>query len=266
MRRRAAAVTTALALTLLASACNDEPDDSSTGDATDPSVSTSGAPSDGPTEPTESATVTEPAEPTSTGDPGAGDSSTSRAKRAAIKAAALPGFNAEWTWQKRSSGPGPGQDIPSVCMVSSMTAIGAVEPEWRTDYESDLDPDSYAVVMTGVFPDELTVERSEGILASWLKGCAKQARSLGLKKVSVTPVRTVDTAVGPGRQRLVMYRPVAGDPDASWFQAEGYVRDGDTITYAIVTTAGQDYNYEVGAEPIDQILQVAADRLAKTRP
>jgi len=253
-------------MAVLATACNDEPDDSAGDGETEPTAATtSDSTSQEPTEPTESSTPTEPTESSATSDPGSGDSPPSRAKKAAIKPAALPGFNTEWTWQKRSSGVGPGQDIPSVCMVSSLTAIGAVT-EWRTDYESDLDADSYAVVMTGVFPDELTVERSEGILAGWLKGCAKQAKSLGLKKVSVTPVRTVDTSVGPGQQRLVMYRPVAGDPDASWFQAEGFVRDGDTITYAIVTTAGQDYNYESGSEPIDQILQVVADRLAKTRP
>jgi hypothetical protein len=269
VRRRATAVATAAVVAVLAAGCGDDPDDSAD-DGSDPTTtptSSSSAPPPEPTEPTEPAETTgsepAPTEPTRS-DGGGTDSPPARAQGSAIKAGALPGFNTEWTWTKDDSGNGPPDDSDSVCMVSSLTAIGATV-EYHTEYDSDLDDDSWALVMTAVFPDELTVKRSEGILAGWLKGCAKQARSLGLKKVSVTPVRTVDTVVGAGQQRLVTYRPVEDDPDASWFQAEGFVRDGDTITYAIVATAGQDYNYERGAEPMDQVLQVAAKRLAKSR-
>ena len=61
--------------------------------------------------------------------------------------------------------------------------------------------------------------------------------------------------------------PTAGPrrPRLSWLQAEGFVRDGDTLTYLVMTTAGQDYNYEAGQEPMAQALGVAAKRLVASR-
>lgn len=253
----------ALCLAALAG-CNNDPDDSSSPD--EPSATpTEATASSAPTEPVETETTPTEAESTSTPpDDNPSDSDPARAKQAQIPARQLPGFNPEWKWTKRSSGPGPGQDVPSVCMQSSLTAIGGVA-EYRTDFDSPLDDSSWAVQETVVFPDEQTAITSESVLDAWQKKCARYAKSAGLKDVKVTRLSEVSTATGPGQQWLVMYGPVPGDPDASWMQAEGYVRDGDTMTYLVMTTAGQDYNYESGQEPVAQGLQVAAERLLATR-
>ena len=245
--------------------CNDDPD---TDTATDePAVSASDSPTT--TAATEDPATTEPAEPTETTattppDDDPSDSEAARAKRAQIPAAKLPGFNDQWKWTKQSSGPGPGQDMPSVCMKTSLTAIGGVT-EYRTDFDSPLDELSWAVQQTAVFPDDVTAKTTESVLKSWQAKCAKQATSLGLRKVQVGKISQVTTPAGPGQQWLVTYRPVPGDPNAAWLQAEGFVRDGDTLTYLVMTTAGQDYNYEPGQEPMAQALGVAGKRLIASR-
>jgi len=254
-------VAVAMCLGVLAG-CNDDPDTDTSTD--EPSVTASDTPS---TPPADDDTSTEPPEPTETSvppDDDPSDSAGGRAKRAQIPAAKLPGFNDQWTWVKESSGPGPGQDVPSVCMKSSLTAIGGVN-EYRTDFNSPLDDNSWAVQQTVVFPDDLTAKTSQSVLEAWQAKCAQQAKSLGLKKVQVGQISEVTTPVGAGQQWLVTYRPVPGDPNAAWLQAEGFVRDGDTLTYLVMTTAGQDYNYEPGQEPMAQALIVAAKRLIASR-
>jgi hypothetical protein len=271
MRRTRLSITAATVVAVLALAGCSGDDGSDDNAEPTPAPTQTPAPSEETTTPTESSEPTESTSPTeepSSSAPPDGpinDSPPARAKQSSIAAGQLPGFNEQWTWQRRSAGPGPGQDMPSVCMKAPLTAIGAVS-EYRTDYDSDLSANSWAVVMTAVLPDSKTGQRAQSVLETWQRDCAQQASSLGLKRVRVTPVRTTDTAVGVGEHVLVTYRPVAGDPDAGWFQAEGFVRDGDTLTYVIITTAGQDYNYETGAEPMDQALAVAGDRLLQTRP
>jgi len=267
MMRRPVLTTMAAILCIGALAgCNNDADGEPSADeptATASDVPTATTPSEGTssTEPTE---ASESAPPTDPPDDDPSDSAPGRARRAQIPASQLPGFNAEWKWTKESSGPGPGQDMPSVCMKSSLTAIGGVS-EYHTDFGSPMDAKSWAVQQTVVFPDDETAKTSQSVLEAWQAKCANQAESLGLKKVQVAPISDVDTTVGPGEQWLVTYRPVAGDPYAAWLQAEGFVRDGDTLTYLVMTTAGQDYNYEAGEEPMAQALQVAAKRLLKSR-
>lgn len=149
-------------------------------------------------------------------------------------------------------------------MQSSLTGIGGVT-EYRTDFTSPLDENSWAVQQTVVFPDDLTAKTSQSVLEAWQSKCAKQAKALGLKKVQVGKVSTVNTPAGAGEHWLVTYRPVPGDPNAAWLQAEGFVRDGDTLTYLVMTTPGQDYNYEPGQEPMAQALGVAGKRLIASR-
>lgn len=224
-------------------------------------------PGDEPTTPVQSITdpPTDPPKPTQH-DPGTpSDSTAQRARKAQIPAAELPGFNDEWSWTAAGSGPGSGRELPSVCLQSSLTAIGAVT-EYRTDYGSSLDDNSSAVQFTAVFPDEQTAVTASDVLDAWHRNCTRHAtQDLGLEQVDVSNVSPVSTTVGPGMEWLTTYRPVAGDPDAAWFQAQGFVRDGDTLTYLIITTAAQDYNYEQGQEPVSLALEVAGHYLAETR-
>jgi hypothetical protein len=267
MRRRTvlfAPLATAALLVALAG-CSDDPGDP-TADATTPSPSTTGST---PTEPTDTETTTEPTETSTTGPtdaPGPSGSALSRAKRAQIPAKDLPGFNDQWFWRKQGAGPGPGQDVPSVCQKASLTSIGAVA-EYRTDFNSPLDDNDYAVQMTGVFPDVQTVATAEQVLQAWHESCKMHAtKDLGLEKVRVGDLTTVPTEVGDGVQWLTLYGPApSGSPDEGWFEAVGYVADGDTLTLLVMANVGQDYNYDAGRQPMDLAVQETARRLMASR-
>lgn len=267
---RLRAVVVAAVLTATVAGCSGDSDDAADGGATTPATSSPTTPTtdepttdatDGPsTDPTESTPTSD--SPTTTEPAG---SSPRRAKQAQIPAADLPGFNSAWVWEHQSSGPGPGQDVASVCQQASLTAIGAVA-EYRTDFSSPLSAQSTAVQMTAVFPDEQTLGTAVQVLQAWQRKCQDHAtKALRLKQVKVGDITTTSTSAGQGQQWLTTYKPVAGAPDDAWFQANGFVTDGDTLTFLVMTTPGQDYNYAAGKAPIDLALRTAADRLVATR-
>ena len=184
-----------------------------------------------------------------------------RARLAQIPAAELPGFNQEWEWTDSRSL----QDSPLLCLPSSLVSIGAVN-QAGTKFTSTATRSAWAVQITGVFPDEQTAVTAAVVLTAWHDTCAAYAvKELGLKHVDGGESRAVPTPVGEGRQWMVTYRPVRGQPDSVWFNSAGFVRDGDTITYLVYRSAGQDYNYPVGSEPIDRGLVLAGSYLEQTR-
>jgi hypothetical protein len=149
-------------------------------------------------------------------------------------------------------------------MRSSLLAIGGFV-EARRDYSSTLSADASATMLSVVFPDLLTARTATSVLASWQQKCRTHAtRTLGLDDVNVSSVATTPTTVGDGRHWLVTYGP-GPDPDTGWFNAEGYVVDGDTLTYVVMVLAGQDYNYEPCGEPIARAIVAAGSRLEQTR-
>ncbi len=200
-----------------------------------------------------SATTTT-AEPTST--------AAQRARQAQIAPAELPGFNDEWVWDRAKSQRGTGHRPPPVCSVSDLVAIGGVLAH-RTDYRSSLDPDARAVQVTAVFPDEETAVTAEQVLASWHASCERRLLKRGLEDVRVPPMSQVTTDVGAAQQWLTTYQPVPDQPDLAWFNAEGYVRSGDMITYLVIRSAGQDYNYPRGKQPMQLAVKQAASELSE---
>lgn len=195
------------------------------------------------------------------------DSPGSRAKRSQIAKSDLPGLNDQWQWNRSNGAGGPRRDnpAPSVCMRASLTAIGGVT-EYSTQYTKAGVPEDEAFQMTAVFPDEPTAQMAESVLAAWQRTCRSYvAQRDGVDRVQVSADRTVASSVGPGHQRLVIYSPAAGDPDAGYFNGEGYVRDGDVLTYLVFHSVGQDYNYQLGKEPVDLGLAVAGDYLERSR-
>ncbi len=150
-------------------------------------------------------------------------------------------------------------------MRSSLTAIGAVS-EYQTTFRGSLSGEEMAAQLTAVFPDPVTAATAVDVLMTWQKDCATYARDdLNTTRVTVSQPIEVPTHAGAGVAWLSTYGPVAGDPDAVWFVAEGFVRDGDTLTYLVMQSAGQDYNYEPGQTPLELALRVAAERLVKSR-
>ena len=268
--RRLAAVVLALTVAGTLSSC-DSSDDSGATDTAGPTTEAQAPTEAEQTTPaTEPSDTTEPAEdsPSVSPAPTSHDNSPlRRAKQSQVPLADLPGFNADWTWDKASGKAGPRPPSPgqSRCMQASLTAIGGVV-EYSTAYTVAGDSEDEAVLTTAVFPDEHTAQLAESVLASWQKKCrAYMSRQPDVDQVAVTGDRVTKTAVGPAHSRLVGFGPVKGDPDSGYFNGEGYVRDGDVISYLVMHNVGQDYNYEEGQEPVQLGLQAAAEALERTR-
>ena len=248
----------------------DDPESSSVDSPTsDPATSaTSTAPSTpGEASTTSQSTTTTPdttQPPTTTRPTPPASSAAGRARAALIKTAELPGFNEEWVWDRHRTLRGPGEEPPPVCSVTSMISIGGVVAS-RTDYRSSLSEDASAVQVTAVFPDEETAVTAEQVLVAWHDRCQQRVDKQGLEDAKVTATAEVKTDVGPGLQWMTTYRPVPGEPDAVWFNAEGFVRSTDMITYLVIRNPGQDYTYPRGKEPIDNALKVAGRYLRSQR-
>jgi hypothetical protein len=190
-----------------------------------------------------------------------------RAKKSRIPAGDLPGLNDTWTWKVDSRGKGEGESLPSTCMLSSLSSIGAAST-YRTDYKSPgVSADvARATVITAVFPDQHTAVLAKTVLHSWQAQCEHRLKKdLGYRHAKTTKIQKDSTDVGPAEQWLSSYGPVSDSPDDSWFQAEGFVEDADTLTYIVIANTGQDYNYETGQQPIDLALAVAAEQLKGSR-
>ena len=262
MRTRTSLTALAAVAALMAalSGCSDDPsDDTADGTSTEPGSTTSAPPSDD--EPTEATTSSEPTETTEQNPNG---STVKRAERAQIPAAELPGLNDGWVWEQESEGEGHGDRPPSVCMQTSLESIGAVG-EYRTDYSSSLDDQVRAVQLTAVFPDAQTANLASTVLNSWHAACKDHATGMGLKQVKVGPITKVATSVGTGKTWLTTYGPVKGHPNDSYFHAEGFVTDGDTMTYVVFISPGQDYIYPDGETPAELALKLGADYLTQSR-
>lgn len=290
-RRFPAVLATAVTLGVLTSGCtSDEPDDDAAAPATPAAPTETTSPAS--TQPTSEAaqstpltsattsTQTPPADTTSSAPPSSpsasappdspdsgatgDDSSAARAHRSLIPKAKLPGFNEQWVWDGAETLRSGGRTPPGVCLQASLTAIGGFA-EARRDYTSSLSADAHATVLSAVFPDPQTTRTAVSVLSAWQDRCQRYAtQELGYRDVRVTETETEPTRVGPGVHWLVSHLP-GPDRESRWFDAEGYVVDGDTLTYVVIRVAGQDYNYEAGQSPVEQTLRVAGKRLQRTR-
>jgi hypothetical protein len=237
------------------------PDETSQAGPTSAPASSSapGEPSDSPTDAPSSSEFTQGP----TQDPNG--SSSARAKASQIPASELPGLNEGWKWRLAAESRGSGDSPPSLCMLTSLESIGA-KAAYRTDYDSPLSKTARATVITAVFPDQHTAVLAKTVLRSWHAQCEDRLKKeLGYQRVKVTAIRTDSTDVGTGEQWLSTFGPVNGHPNDSWFQGEGFVEDADTMTYVAIVSAGQDYDYEPGQEPMDRALVVASDHLEASR-
>ena len=133
------AVVLALTMAGTMSAC-DSSDDSGATDST--GTTDAQSPSDSPptsdTPATEPSDSTEPTEDSMSSSPSPtthDNSSVRRAKQSQVALADMPGFNADWVWDKASGKAGPPRTSPgqSRCMQASLTAIGGVV-EYSTAY------------------------------------------------------------------------------------------------------------------------------------
>ncbi len=243
--------------------CND-----ATGTATQPaSEATSTAPtadtttadadeSPAPATPTRTTTsaAPSPSAPTSSAPAGTGG-----LRSRLLDAADVPGFNDDFRWTEGRTRSQEPQKPFGTCQRFAMTSIGATDVAVRDYLPGTGGTQDRASELVAEFPDSTTARRAFAVLKAWRAQCADQ---LGRFKTSeVGDLQDVSVASGTGGWYLLTYGPVAGDPDAAFFDAQGLAVVGTRIAMVEMVLVGQDYNYEAGQEPMVAAVQRASDRL-----
>jgi hypothetical protein len=231
------------------------PTDPATSAATATTAPTTPSPST-PVETTTSAVPTPTDGPTTDGG-GAGGNAVGRL----LGAAEVPGFNDEFHWQERATGTSEPGALFGTCQRFGLTSIGAESvalrsfrpagPGGGTDQAGEL---------VAEFPDSTTARRAFAVLKSWRATCGERLKDR--QQVRVGGLKDVPVDGGTSGWYLVKYGPVAGDPDALFFDAQGMAVVGSRIAMVEMILAGQDYNYEPGQEPMVAALQRAAAKLS----
>jgi hypothetical protein len=282
--RRGPAVAAALLLAVTACTGEEEP---TAGPSPTPQTQTSSAPpsptaeatpSESPTaSPTEteaSATAepTEPAEPSSTvattedapsaapvqpPPPGAGPRDMLLGKNE------LPGLNERQQWRPVGTANAERRRPVWACQVTDLSSIGATDVWVRRFVDQPGGRDvAYARSAVATFADAASARRAYAVLQAWHDRCEEELRR-DHRRVRVDAAPTAVEVSGPGTAewRLAIYGPVPGDPDAGYFDATGYVREGARIGLTTMVSVGQDYNYPPGEEPIVGAVRNSAIKL-----
>jgi hypothetical protein len=269
----------AAGLLLTASACTgesdnaDQPAASPTAERTTPTPAPStAAPSTltesaSPTEPsttessepeTESEPERSPSEPASAHPPKRGSSP----QAMLLRGDELPGLNAQHSWKGISTSHGEKPQPVWACQVTDFSSIGATDVWVRRFVGRPGGADSAqarSAVIT--FADPQSAARGFAVLRAWHDRCEDQLKQR-FKRVRVDASPTdINVGSGDAEWRLAIYGPVKGDPNAGFFDATGYVKNGERIGLVTMVSVGQDYNYPPGHEPIVGAVQNAATKL-----
>ncbi len=174
-----------------------------------------------------------------------------------LAAEEVPGFNDEFTWREESTRKREGRRPFGTCHRFAMTSIGATDVAVR-DYAPVRESRGTAAAnLVAEFADEETAARAYEVLRSWRGQCAEMLTEHDRRKVGgLEPA-------GAGTWYLLVYGPAEGDPDAGYFDAQGLVRVGSTISVLEMRTVGQDYNYGRGREPMVAAVEASAAKLAQ---
>lgn len=238
---------------------------------------------DGALESPTNSTTTSPAEPTTSGSPAESpsadeestspgpteqppDSGARKLSDLTLSAGEVPGFNDEFTWQTRSQRMREGRRPFGTCQKFAMTSIGATKVTVRryTPAPRLSDTSSTAANLVASFADEKTAKRAYEVLKSWRSQCDEELKRHDRREVgklqSVELPAEVPAATADWY--LLVYGPAKGDPDAGYFDAQGMVRVGKSLSMLKMRLVGQDYNYEAGQEPMVGAVRASAGKLA----
>ena len=210
-----------------------------------------------PTETTSSATSS--AAPTPTAPTSSAPSGTGGLRSRLLAASDVPGFNDDYRWTAGGTRSREPQTPFGTCQRFAMTSIGATDVAVRDYRPATGGTQDRASELVAEFPDSTTARRAFAVLKAWRAQCADQLG--GFKTSEVGDLQDVSVASGTGGWYVLTYGPVAGDPDASFFDAQGLAVVGTRIAMVEMVLAGQDYNYEPGQEPMVAAVQRATDRL-----
>lgn len=174
----------------------------------------------------------------------------------------LPGLNSEHAWRPIATENRERRRPVWACQVTDFTSIGATDV-WVRRFVGQPGGAQSAQARHAVvtFVDPVSARRAYAVLQAWHDRC-KQQLTRRYQNVRVDDAaRAVQVAGGEAEWRLATYGPVQGDPDASYFDATGYVRKGKRISLVTMVNVGQDYNYPAGKEPIVGAVRNAATKL-----
>ncbi len=229
----------------------------------------SGSASGSPDESPGAAASTSPAEPSTTAEapsklgaavqpppPGAGP------KAMLLRADEMPGLNAQHSWRPIATEHRERRRPVWACQVTDFFSIGATDVWVRRFVGKPGGGDSArarSAVIT--FVDNKSAQRAHAVLRAWHDRCEEQLRAR-FRRISVDAAGTaVPVGGGKAEWRMATYGPVAGQREASYFDATGYVRKGKRISLTTMVSVGQDYNYPAGREPIVGAVRASAVKL-----
>jgi hypothetical protein len=165
--------------------------------------------------------------------------------------AEIPGLNDQHRWRPVGTEHGERRQPVWACQVTDFTSIGATDV-WVRRFVGKPGGARSAKARSAVvtFVDETSAQRAYAVLRAWHDRCEEQLRQ-DYRRVGVDAAPTaVHVEDGQAEWRLATYGPVEGDPDAGYFDATGYVREGKRISLTTMVSVGQDYNYPPGEVPI----------------
>ena len=265
--RALSCATAALALALSIAGCGGDPEETDAAqNSPTPSDTTSPAEPETSTSPAESETPDE--ESTS---PQATKQPVSAARTLAdlpLSAAQVPGFNEDYSWTAGSRSMREGSRPFGTCQKFALTSIGAEKVTVRRYKPAPRlsDTTSTARNLVASMPDERTAKRVYEVLKSWRGQCNEKLRGHDMSEIGkLQPVdlpAEIRPATASADWYLLTYGPAKGEPDAGYFDAQGMVRVGETISMLRMRLIGQDYNYEPGQEPMVGAVRASAVKLA----
>lgn len=197
-------------------------------------------------------TTTEIPSPTPTATPTPTQSNTASPPRSRIPleqrllaAALVPGFNEEFKWRDLDTVRDEGESLAGMCQRFSLTSIGATKAV-RRDYAPAEGSTGRASEVVAQFPDAKTANSAYSVVRSWHENCPVDHDG----DPDVGEFSEVGLTEATGGWYLLTY--------GETFRAQGVAVRGDRMATVVLTTEGQDYNYEPGKEPMVEALSKAA--------
>jgi hypothetical protein len=204
--------------------------------------------------------------PTTEDAPGAGQVEApppgSGAKAMLLRGAEMPGLNDQHRWRTIGTEHGERRQPVWACQVTDFFSIGATDV-WVRRFVGKPGGGDSAKARSAVvtFADAQSARRAWSVLGAWHDDCEEQLRRDHQRiRVDAAPT-AVEVDDGRAEWRLAVYGPAEGEPDASYFDATGYVLDGRRISLVTMVSVGQDYDYPPGEEPIVGAVRNAAVKL-----
>lgn len=170
----------------------------------------------------------------------------------------MPGLNKSFSWRVESTRMRE-RRLFATCEKFDMTSIGAMRVAVREYQPAGRGSGATAGNLVASFPDVKTAMRAYEVLKSWRGQCEEELSTYDDREIgNLKPVRT---SQGVGNWYLLTYGPVPRKPGLGYFDAQGIVRVGKTISWLEIRVASQDYNYPAGREPMVGAVRASASKI-----